>query len=48
MCAPGVTCGGTSYCEDRCYGDGCCLLSCSCDARPNDPAARLSCNLYCK
>ena len=48
QCAPGAHCGGTAYCEDRCYGDRCCTLSCRCDTNANDPAAQLSCQLFCK
>ncbi len=46
-CSPDAACNGVSNCTDTCFGAGCCILQCSCDRDPVDPAGRLVCQIHC-
>ena len=43
-CEPGGACGGLYYCNDDCYSDKCCQLSCSC-SDPTGQTGTLECSL---
>ena len=44
LCQPNADCGGITTCIDRCYGERCCYLTCSCQSNTTN---RLSCSLSC-
>lgn len=43
-CEPGGSCGGLYYCNDDCYSDRCCQLTCSC-SDPTGQTGTLECAL---
>ncbi len=43
-CEPGGSCGGLYYCNDVCYSDKCCQLTCSC-SDPTGQTGTLECSL---
>lgn len=52
VCAPNAECNGLDYCEDLCFGNDCCYLSCDCriDESTSCAAAfgHLCCTMVCK